>query len=94
MDQFRIAAIKNDLVVIKDAVARLESNLDALLKGSLTIEKAKELPLKRHDGRLTDAGIAAVNAAFDAGATVTDVARQFGITASASSNRRQIWKSR
>ncbi|MBY3040024.1 hypothetical protein [Rhizobium laguerreae] len=94
MDQFRIAAIKNDLNVLKDAIARLESNLDALLKGPLAIEEGKEIPLKRHDGRLTDAGIAAVNAAFDAGATVTDVARQFGITASASSNRRQIWKSR
>ncbi|MGO7985156.1 hypothetical protein [Rhizobium leguminosarum] len=92
MDQFRIAAIKNDLNVLKDAIARLESNLDAL--SQLAIEDGKEIPLKRHDGRLTDAGIAAVNAAFDAGASVTDVARQFGITASASSNRRQIWKSR
>lgn len=51
-----------------------------------------ESDLKRPDGRLTEAGVAAVNAAFDAGATVTQVAKQFGIHVSAASNRRTIWK--
>lgn len=47
--------------------------------------------LKRSDGRLTEAGVAAVNAAFESGATVTEVAKQFGIHVSAASNRRTIW---
>ncbi|MGY6286083.1 hypothetical protein ACXIT0_24870 [Methylorubrum extorquens] len=51
-----------------------------------------ESDLKRPDGRLTEAGVAAVNAAFDAGKTVTQVAKQFDIHVSAASNRRTIWK--
>lgn len=41
--------------------------------------------------RLTEAGVRAVNAAFASGSTVTDVARQFGISPSAAHSRRNIW---
>lgn len=49
--------------------------------------------LKRDDGRLTDFGIGAVDAAFASGASVMEVSRQFEITPAASSNRRKIWQS-
>lgn len=48
---------------------------------------------KREDGRLSDIGVKAVDAAFDAGTTVMEVSRQFDITPSAASNRRKIWLS-
>lgn len=49
--------------------------------------------LKRDDGRLNEAGIRAVNAAFEAGTTVTQVAKQFSISVSAASTRRKVWMS-
>jgi hypothetical protein len=48
--------------------------------------------LKREDGRLTEASIATLNAAFEAGVTLTEAAAQFGIHLSAASYRRSIWR--
>ncbi|SFV13026.1 MULTISPECIES: hypothetical protein [unclassified Methylobacterium] len=54
--------------------------------------KSGDAALKRQDGRLTEAGIAALNAAFEAGVTLTEAATQFGIHLSAASYRRSIWR--
>ncbi|MHB2208002.1 hypothetical protein [Methylobacterium sp. CM6257] len=54
--------------------------------------RSGDTALKRQDGRLTEAGIAALNAAFEAGATLTEAATQFGIHLSAASYRRSIWR--
>lgn len=54
--------------------------------------KSGDTVLKRQDGRLTEAGIAALNAAFDAGATLTEAAKQVDIHLSAASYRRSIWR--
>ena len=51
-------------------------------------------PYKRPDRRLTEAGIAAIEAAFTAGATVSQVAKQFDIQVSAASNRKKIWEAK
>lgn len=73
---------------------RTERLLETLKKATLTKQgnDAPEGAMKRPDGRLTEAGVVAVNAAFDAGETVTQVAKRFGIHVSAASNRRTIWK--
>ncbi|MFG5121726.1 hypothetical protein [Methylorubrum sp. POS3] len=47
---------------------------------------------KRDDGRLTDAGVTAVEAALAAQKTVTEISKQFGITVSAASHRKKIWE--
>jgi len=47
---------------------------------------------KREDGRLTDAGVQAVEAALAANNTVTEIAKRFGITVSAASHRKKIWE--
>lgn len=54
--------------------------------------KSGDAALKRADGRLTEEGITALNAAFEAGATLTEAAKQFDIHLSAASYRRSIWR--
>ena len=46
---------------------------------------------KKADGRLNDAGVAAINAAFQNGESLADIARRFEISPSAVSTRHQIW---
>jgi hypothetical protein len=85
-------AVLKDIRVHEAGISKAGDRLEKLVQ-SLEGPKPQEAKpsLKRADGRLTDIGIAAVNAAFDAGATVTEVAKQFDIHVSASSNRRKIW---
>ncbi|WP_445502543.1 hypothetical protein [Microvirga sp. G4-2] len=90
-----LQAIAQEARAQEAAAGKLATRIEKLLQTAQTAAKsagssAPDL-FKRADGRLTDAGIAAVNAAFDAGATVTEVAKKFGIHVSASSNRRKIW---
>ncbi len=79
---------------IEEIEARL-SHLRRRLIATLPSENngAGNLENKREDGRLSDVGVKAVEAAYDAGATVMEVSRQFEITPSAASNRRKIWLS-
>ncbi|CAO4145065.1 hypothetical protein LPLAFNJD_LOCUS1850 [Methylorubrum aminovorans] len=88
-----IQAIAEAARAQEDGARKLAERAERLL--TLITKQAAQSPetadLKRADGRLTEAGVAAVNAAFEAGATVTEVSKQFGIHVSAASNRRTIW---
>ena len=71
-------------------IAREVRNLsDALLSKS----KPGSGSLKRDDGRLNEAGVEALNAAFANGMGVMEASKAFGISPSAASNRRKIWAS-
>lgn len=83
-----IEALARDARALHEQAGKLADRLDALIQSGPETEE----PLKRADGRMTDSGIAAINAAFSSGATVTEVAHKFGITVSAASNRRKIWQ--
>ncbi len=86
-----LTALAREARALQAAAGKLADRLDRAIQaaGAAT---ADETPYKRADGRLTDAGIAAVNAAFEAGATVTEVAKQFDIHVSGASNRKKIWQ--
>jgi hypothetical protein len=77
-----------DLRAIAEQMVQAISQLERMMQA---IQVAADNPLKRDDGRLTDRSIQAVEAAFAAGARDADVAREFGISPSAASNRRRIW---
>lgn len=57
-------------------------------------QPASPSDFKRYDGRLNDDGIRLMEAAFDAGRRVTDIAREFDITVSAASHRKRIWEAK
>lgn len=86
---------------LKIVLERLEQMLDqfgaavAHLKEIVDSNEGlnRDPKLKRDNGRLTEAGIAAVEAAFGGGASVMEVSRLFEITPAAASNRRKIWVS-
>lgn len=86
-----LTALARDARALEAAVSKLADRLDRAIR-AVGAAMPEESPYKRADGRLTDAGIAAVNAAFDAGATVTEVAKQFDIHVSGASNRKKIWQ--
>lgn len=78
---------------------RVERLLDKLENTSIEKKKLDKKgenisanSLKREDGRLSEAGVAAVNAAFDAGESVTQIAKRFEIHVSAAANRRVLWR--
>ncbi|HEX2973238.1 MAG TPA: hypothetical protein VHP11_12965 [Tepidisphaeraceae bacterium] len=84
-----LTSLAHEARALETSAGKLAARLEKLLQSAPPDTGAD--PFKRADGRLTDAGIVAVNAAFDAGSSVTEVARRFGIHVSASSNRRKIW---
>lgn len=53
---------------------------------------AETIEAKGQNGRLTLAGIEAVNAAFQSGATVTEIAQKFGLSYPAAQNRKRLWE--
>lgn len=88
--QSELIAILKEARTLQIAVGKLAARLDKAVEASMTVATGADA-YKRADGRLTDAGITAVNAAFEAGATVTEVSKQFDIHVSGASNRRKIW---
>jgi hypothetical protein len=86
-----LTALAREAHALQAAAGKLAERLDRAIQAA-GAAAADKTPYKRDDGRLTDAGIAAVNAAFDAGATVTEVAKQFDIHVSGASNRKKIWQ--
>ena len=85
-----LASVK-DLRALGASIGHRADRLEKLLQDTPEPPPGTD-PYKRADGRLTEAGIAAVNAAFDAGATVTEVSKTYGIHVSAASNRKKIWQ--
>jgi hypothetical protein len=81
---------------LAERVERLLSILEDNSKDRTKIDNKGEnspaVSLKREDGRLSDAGVAAVNAAFDSGESVTQIAKRFEIHVSAAANRRALWR--
>jgi hypothetical protein len=68
---------------------RLEALLKRLTpKGEVLDEEA----LFKRGPKLSEAGIAALEADLTAGKSVTEVAKRFGITVSAASHRKKIWE--
>lgn len=90
LDTSDLQALAAEARKIETAARYLVDHLEKLLENSLPTEVSSQT-YKRADGRMTDAGIIAINRAFTLGQTVTDVAREFDITVSAASNRRKIW---
>lgn len=98
MDNPAFAALKRlqaEARALQTAVAAFVSRLD-LLVADQAQGKAAEAPvdLKRPDGRLSDAGIAAMEAMFAEGRTVTEIAKAFNCTVSAASHRKRIWQAK
>jgi predicted DNA binding protein len=79
--------------MVEDArhLAKEAAEIRSLLFAAQPSDEEGISNMKREDGRLTDEGIRAINAAYETGATVTQVAKRFGITASGASQRRKIW---
>lgn len=92
-----LQAVAQDVRAIEQAARRQAERIERLLT-SLTQEVEPSAPgtgpFKRPDGRLTEAGIAAIEAAFEADVTVSQVAKQFDIQVSAASNRKKIWEAK
>ena len=92
-----LQAMAREARALEEAARKQAERLERLLTSlSDDIEKTGpgEDPFKRPDRRLTEAGIAAIEAAFTAGATVSQVAKQFDIQVSAASNRKRIWQAK
>ena len=100
MNEILIAGLRataRDFHTAGEAMVRGAERLEGL---ATTLEKAEhdaaEKPAgatlyKKSNGRMTEAGAAAIDAAFAAGATVTQVAEQFEIHTSAASYRHARW---
>jgi hypothetical protein len=87
-----LKALAEDARALENAARKQAERAERLIQiVERETTKSGDAALKRDDGRLTEAGIAAVNAAFASGATATEVAKQFDIHVSAASNRRTIW---
>jgi hypothetical protein len=89
--------MKPELMPILKELEGLEEHLRRIRQRLYALAEAGQVGpdanlYRRADGRLTDVGIAAVEASFAAGAKVNEVARQFDITPSAASNRKKIWE--
>lgn len=81
---------------LRDAVNAFTRRLDALIADQAPSDATQSGPddWKREDGRLNDQGVTAMEVMFEAGRTVTDIAKNFGITVSAASNRKRIWQAK
>jgi hypothetical protein len=86
----RVLALSKRAATMATTAQQLADEAEALWLDLFT-ENQTPGTLKRADGRLSDAGIRAVNASYEAGATVSEVARSFAISPSAASQRRKIW---
>jgi hypothetical protein len=91
----KLQALRGEVRGLRDTVDAFVHRLDALLD-DLTPKDApiptKPEDFKRDDGRLNDQGVAAMEAMFAAGRTVTEIAKEFDITVSAASHRKRIWQ--
>jgi hypothetical protein len=92
-----LRAMAHEARALEEGARKQAERLERLLT-SISDDAGKaapgEDPFKRPDRRLTEAGIAAIEAAFTAGATVSQVAKQFDIQVSAASNRKKIWEAK
>lgn len=92
----KLQALHAEANGLRDAFDSFTRRLDALIAE----EAPKDAPslnpadLKREDGRLDDRGVAAMEAMFAAGRTVTEIAKAFDITVSAASHRKRIWQAK
>ncbi|OHV18256.1 hypothetical protein BK022_00350 [Methylorubrum extorquens] len=75
-----------------DGAARLEA-LAVALERETAGGTTSDAPVsyKRPDGRLSEAGIAAITAALNQGLTNAEIAAQLSVDASAVSKRRKAW---
>ena len=89
-------ALRTEAGTLQDTLGAFARRLDKLVADLSRTETSPPKPadLKREDGRLTDQGVAVMEAAFAAGQTVTEIAKNFGITVSASSHRRRVWQAK
>jgi hypothetical protein len=99
MDPLILAELKAlgaDARSISTAFGSFADRLDKLVSNLTPKEALPASPsdFKRYDGRLNDDGIRLMEAAFEAGRRVTDIARDFKITVSAASHRKRIWEAK
>ncbi|GLS46943.1 hypothetical protein [Methylobacterium brachythecii] len=92
----KLQTLRTEANSLRDAFDAFAHRLDALI----TEQTPKDAPpassddWKRDDGRLNDQGVAAMEAMFEAGRTVTEIAKEFDITVSAASHRKRIWQAK
>ena len=92
-----LRAMAREARILEEGARRQAERIERLLNSlSDDVERTApgEDPFKRPDRRLTEAGIAAIEAAFKSGATVTQIAKQFDIQVSEASNRKKIWEAK
>ena len=92
----KLQALREEAVGLRDAFDAFTCRFDALIAEAAPKNAPSLSPadLKRGDGRLDDRGVAAMEAMFAAGRTVTEIAKAFDITVSAASHRKRIWQAK
>lgn len=95
-DQTNMVALRTRVNDVGDRIRKLQQEVQLIVDACdlLWIDLCEEFgdaPIKRADGRLSEAGIQAVNAAFTAGSKNSEIAKMFDITPGAASQRRTSW---
>ena len=92
----KLQALRSEAGELRNALDAFARRLDTLMAEQAPNEGAAPGPddWKRDDGRLSDQGVLAMEAMFEAGRSVTDTSKDFGITVSAASNRKRIWQAK
>lgn len=87
----QLTAMQSGIKSCIEGLTQIEDRITAMLHADPVSHDDAE-GFKGANGRLTEAAIAAINVAFEGGATVSEVASQYGITLSAASNRKKNWR--
>src|SRR4051794_8742512 len=98
MDAATLASLQRlqtEAHALSKAINSITHRLDALIAHHAKGAAIDEPPdWKRPDGRLSDAGITAMEAMLAEGRTVTEIAKAFHCTVSAASHRKRIWQAK
>ena len=87
----QLTAMQSGIKSYIEGLTQIDARIAAMLHADPVSNDDAE-GFKGPNGRLTEAAIAAINVAFEGGASVSEVANQYGITLSAASNRKKNWR--
>lgn len=90
-DGTHLKAIRRELQLISERSERAIALIDGMIENHHPPSNNVDA-FKGNNGRLTEAAIRAINTAYDAGVSVSEVSDQFNLAISTAVYRKKVWK--
>ena len=89
-DDPRLKTVRRELQLIRERAETAINLIDSIIETYSSSDASESF--KGTNGRLTESAIRAINAAYDAGMSVSEVSDQFDVAISTAIYRKKLWK--